>query len=96
MEDPLSEGLLQHLPVPLLQPLGLGDLLVGRVAVEDVVVPLTGGARPDVPLRVAMGEKRQRLVVLVGRHLMQVGSYRHQVKCFYMRKRQYECISLYY
>jgi hypothetical protein len=47
------------------------------VAVEDVVVPLAGGARPDVTLRVAEGEKRQRLVVLVGRHLIQVGSYRH-------------------
>lgn len=69
MEDPLCVGLLQHLPVPLLQPLGLGDLLVGRVAVEDVVVPLAGGARPDVTLRVAEGEKRQRLAVLGGRHI---------------------------
>ena len=57
VEDPLGEGLVQHLPVPLLQPLGLGDLLICRVAVEDVVVPFAGRAGPDVSLGIA-AEKR--------------------------------------
>ena len=57
MEDPLCKGLVQHLPVPLLQPLGLRDLLVSRVAMEDVVVSFAGWAGPDVPLGIA-AEKR--------------------------------------
>ena len=48
MDDALSYSLVQHLLVPLLQSLGLGDLLVHGVAVEDVVVTLTGWTRPDV------------------------------------------------
>lgn len=48
MQDPLSEGFVQHLSVPLLEPLGFGNLLVRRVAVENVVISLTGRARPDV------------------------------------------------
>ena len=58
MQDPLSEGLVQHLPVPLLQPLGLGDLLVHGVAVEDVVVPLTGRTGPDVTRGIAERDSR--------------------------------------
>ena len=57
VEDPLSEGLVQHLPVPIPKPLGLGDLLVRRMAVEDVVVSFAGRAGPDVPLGIAT-EKR--------------------------------------
>ena len=38
----------QHLLVPLHQSLRLGDLLLQRVAVEDVVVTLAGGTRPNV------------------------------------------------
>lgn len=53
MEDPLHKRSIQHFLVPLLQPLGLGDLLVLRVAVEDVVVPFTGGARPDMTIHIA-------------------------------------------
>lgn len=48
MYDPLSESLVQHLSVPLLKPLGLGDLLVRRVAVENVVVSFAGWAGPNV------------------------------------------------
>lgn len=48
MYDPLSESLVQHLPVPLLKPFGLGDLLIRRVAVENVVISFTGRAGPDV------------------------------------------------
>lgn len=39
---------LQHLAVPLCESLWLGDLLLVRVAVEDVVVTLTGGTCPNV------------------------------------------------
>lgn len=53
MQDPLCKGLVQHFPVPLLQPLRLGDLLVGRMAVEDIVVPFTGRTRPDVALGIS-------------------------------------------
>ena len=38
----------QHLPVPIGEPLRLGDLLIIRVAVENVVIPFTGRARPYV------------------------------------------------
>ena len=48
VEDALGEGLVKHLAVPLLQSLGLGDLLVGGVTVEDVVVTLARGAGPDM------------------------------------------------
>ena len=53
MDDPLGHGFVQHLLVPLLQTLGLGDLLVHGVAVEDVVVPLAGRTGPDVARGVA-------------------------------------------
>lgn len=69
MHDPLRHGFVQHLLIPLLQSFGLGDLLIGRVTVEDVVVPLTGGAGPDVSGGVAEGNrggmrKRQRKKVM--------------------------------
>lgn len=48
MYDPLSESFVQHLSVPLLEPLRFGNLLVRRVAVENVVISFTGWARPDV------------------------------------------------
>lgn len=51
VDDALRDGFVQHLLVPLLQPLGLGDLLVGRVAVEDVVVPFAGRTGPNVTRR---------------------------------------------
>ena len=49
MHDPLRHGLVQHLLVPLLQSLGLRDLLIHRVTVEDVVIALTGWASPYMP-----------------------------------------------
>lgn len=48
MQDPLSKSLVQHLSVPLLESLGLGYLLVSRVAVENVVISFTGWTGPDV------------------------------------------------
>lgn len=57
MQNPLSKGLIQHLPVPLLQPLGLGDLLVRRMAVEDVVISFTGRTCPDVALGIPAGKE---------------------------------------
>lgn len=47
---PLGHGLVQHFLVPLLQSLGLGDPLVGRVTVENVVIAFAGWACPNVPL----------------------------------------------
>lgn len=55
MQNPLCKGLIQHLPVPLLQPLRLWDLLVRRMAVEDVVVSFTGWTCPDVALGIPAG-----------------------------------------
>lgn len=46
-------ALVEHLPVPVLEPLRLRDLLLRRVAVEDVVVALRRWAGPDVRHRVA-------------------------------------------
>lgn len=57
MQDPLSESLVQHLSVPLLEPLGLGDLLVRRVTVENVVISFTGWAGPDVTHHIPEGDK---------------------------------------
>lgn len=50
MQDPLCEGLVQHLLVPFLQSFRLRDLLIRGVAVEDIVVSFTGGTCPDVAL----------------------------------------------
>lgn len=47
-DDPLDDALVQHFLIPLLETFGLGDLLLGRMAVEYVVVPLGRGAGPDV------------------------------------------------
>lgn len=60
--------MVQHLPVPLLQSLGLWDLLVGRVAVENVVVAFARWTRPDVALRVPECGTRgtTRLCVRIG------------------------------
>lgn len=44
----LCYGFVEHLLVPLLQSLGLWDLLIQRMAVEDVVIALARRASPDV------------------------------------------------
>lgn len=59
MQDPLSKSLVQHLPVPLLQSFRLGDLLVRRMAVEDVVVTFTGRTCPDVGLGISVNTREQ-------------------------------------
>lgn len=51
VDDSLGDGFVQHLLVPLLQPLWLGDLLVGRVTVENVIVPFAGRTGPNVTRR---------------------------------------------
>lgn len=56
VQNPLCKGLVQHFPVPLLQSLWLWDLLVGRMAVEDVVVSFTWRTRPDVALGIPEGD----------------------------------------
>lgn len=65
MDYALRDGLVQHLLVPLLQPLWLRDLLVGRVTVEDVVVPLAGRTGPNVTCCVPGRRKLLQLQPLV-------------------------------
>eukprot|EP00639_Heterosigma_akashiwo_P008425 CAMPEP_0194596250 /NCGR_PEP_ID=MMETSP0292-20121207/25548_1 /TAXON_ID=39354 /ORGANISM="Heterosigma akashiwo, Strain CCMP2393" /LENGTH=436 /DNA_ID=CAMNT_0039456477 /DNA_START=269 /DNA_END=1582 /DNA_ORIENTATION=+ len=48
VHDAFGTGQLQHVPVPLAQPVVLGRLLALRVAVDDVVVTLQGWAGPDM------------------------------------------------
>lgn len=55
MYDPFSESLVQHLFVPLLKPLWFWDLLVGRVAVENIVISFTRWAGPDVTSHIPNG-----------------------------------------
>lgn len=53
MEYPLGKGLVQHLSVPFLEALGFGDLLIGRVTVEDVVITFARRTRPNVSSHIA-------------------------------------------
>lgn len=55
MYDPFSESLVQHFFVPLLKPLGFGNLLVRRVTVKDVVISFTGRACPNVTSDISTG-----------------------------------------
>lgn len=48
VNNSLSNSLVQHLLVPLLQTFGFGDLLIRWMTVEDVVVSFAGRTRPDV------------------------------------------------
>lgn len=76
MHYPLSHSFVQHLLIPLLQSFGLWDLLIGRVTVEDVVVPFTGWAGPDMTSGVAEAKqemiknrekkKRKMLIIFLG------------------------------
>lgn len=50
MDDAFGNSLVQHLLVPLLQALWLGDLLVHWVTVEDVIIPFTGWTGPDMTI----------------------------------------------
>jgi len=47
-DDAFDNGLVEHLPVPVLQALRLRDFHVSRVTVEDVIVSLAGWTCPDV------------------------------------------------
>lgn len=48
MNYALGDSFVQHFLVPLLQPLWLGDLLVRRVTVEDVIIAFAGRTGPDM------------------------------------------------
>lgn len=48
MDNAFRYSLVQHLLVPFLQALWLRDLLVRWVTVEDVIIPFTGWAGPDM------------------------------------------------
>lgn len=48
MDDALRDRLVQHLLVPFLQAFWLGDLLVHWVTMEDIIIPFTGRAGPDM------------------------------------------------
>lgn len=52
----LGKGLVQHFAVPVLQALGFGDFLVGRVTVEDIVITFTRWTCPDVRRNVSTVE----------------------------------------
>lgn len=52
VDDAFRNGFIQHFLIPLLQSFGLGNLLVYRVAMEDIIIPFAGGTRPDVTCRV--------------------------------------------
>lgn len=53
MHDSFRHSFVQHLLIPLLESFGLRDLLIGRVTMEDVVIPFAGWARPDMTSGVA-------------------------------------------
>ena len=57
IDDTIPQGLVQHPPVPVLQSLWLGDLLLDRMTVEDVVVPFARWTSPDVG-KLVPGETR--------------------------------------
>lgn len=60
MDNALGEGLVQHLLIPLLQALRLGNFLIRGVAVEDVVISFTWGTGPDVPCHIPAGHTQLR------------------------------------
>lgn len=63
-DDAIIESFVEHLLVPLLQPLWLRNLLVKWMAVEDVVVAFTWGTRPDVGKLVANNLKKTMRTVV--------------------------------
>lgn len=61
VQNPLRKRLVQHLPVPFLQSLRFWDLLVRRMAVENVVVSFARWTRPDVALGIPTGIHRPNM-----------------------------------
>ena len=65
--DPVLEdhtvwlSLVEHLLVPVDQPLWFGHLLFGRVAVKDVVISLTRWASPNMSCQKTEGEQKKGL-----------------------------------
>ena len=47
-DDPVLYSLVHHLFIPVLKSLGLRDLLIGWVTVEDVIIPFPRRTCPDV------------------------------------------------
>jgi len=63
MHDALCYRFIQHLFIPLLQPLGLGYLLVCRVTMEDVIISFTRRASPDVSCGKPKKNKIQNVLI---------------------------------
>lgn len=61
MDNSLRHGLVKHLFIPFLQSLGLGYLLVRRMAMEDIVVSLTWGTCPNMPCCITNNTKRRNI-----------------------------------
>ena len=61
MDNSLRHGLVKHLFVPLLQSLGLGYLLVRRMAMEDIVISFTGGTCPNMPCGITNNKKKRNI-----------------------------------
>ena len=62
-DDALDDGFVEHLAVPVLQPLRLWDFHLRRMTVEDVVVTLARRTCPDV--RHGITIKQSKLVYRV-------------------------------
>lgn len=58
INDSFCKGLIQHFAVPFLKSLGLGNLLIWRMTVEDVVVPFTWWAGPNMASHIPVGENQ--------------------------------------
>lgn len=53
-------SLVEHLLVPVDQPLWFGYLLLHRVAVEDVIITFTRWAGPNVSCQKTMGKAKKK------------------------------------
>lgn len=57
MNDSFCKCFVQHFAVPLLESFRLGNLLIRRVTVEDVVIAFTRWAGPDMTSHITVGGK---------------------------------------
>lgn len=70
VDDAFRNGFIQHLLVPLLQSFRLGNLLVYRVAMEDIIIPFTGWTCPDVTRRVP--DRAEKVAFVLKTFLLQI------------------------